>query len=213
VNGRSGWTVVEMLAATACSLLILSALGGFVRGQTRFVDRESRRLALRESCRRVLDMVGREVRSAGYEPVAGTFDGAADGLAVAARDRIELRSDLHGSSATDPPDGILDVDSDERIGFFLNPTRGQVFETVGRQTLPLMLDASVPAGGFELRYLDACGGEIVPTSGISLTSEERTRVRSVAARLNVTRPGVGGVSAGTVSTLRNREDLRCETTE
>jgi hypothetical protein len=201
-----------MLAAMACSLLILAALAGFVRGQTRFLDRESRRLALRESCRRVLGMVAREVRGAGYKPVAGAFDGAADGLAVATRDRIELRSDLHGSSAIDPPDGILDVDSDERIGFFLNPARGQVSETVGRQTLPLTLDFTVPAGGFELRYLDACGTEIVAASGASLTAEERARVRSVAVRLNVTQPGVGGVSADVVSTLRNREVLRCETT-
>lgn len=213
MNGRSGWTVVEMLAATACSLLILAALAGFVRGQTRFLDREGRRLALRESCRRVLDMVAREVRGAGYEPVAGAFDGAADGLAVASRDRIELRSDLHGSSAIDPPDGILDVDSDERIGFFLNPARGQVSETVGRQTLPLTLDFTVPANGFELRYLDACGTEIVAASGASLAAAERARVRSVAARLNVTQPGAGGVSASVVSTLRNREVLRCETME
>jgi type II secretory pathway pseudopilin PulG len=213
MKGGSGWTVVEMLAAMTCSLLILAALGGFVRGQTRFLDRETRRLALRESCRRVLDMVAREVRAAGYEPVSGTFDGAADGLAIAARDRIELRSDLHGSSAADQPDGILDVDSDERIGFFLNPARGQVSEAVGRQTLPLTLDFSVPEGGFELRYLDACGAEIAATSGSSLTAVERARVRSVAARLNVTQPGVGGVSADIVSTLRNREVLRCEATE
>ncbi len=211
MKGTRGWTIVELLAAMACSLLILGALGGFVRGQTRFLDHELRRLALRETCRRVLDMVAREVRGAGYEPVGGTFDGAADGLAVAARDRIELRSDWHGSSSADQPDGILDVDSDERIGFFLNPARGLVSETVGRQTLPLTLDSTVPANGFELRYLDACGAEVIAASGASLTAEERARVRSVAARLNVTQPGIGAVSADIVSTLRNREALRCET--
>jgi len=212
MRAANGWTVFEMLAAMTCSLLILAALGGFARAQTRFLDRESRRLELRETCRRVLDMIAREVRGAGYCPVPGTFDGSADGLAVAARDHIELRSDLHGASASDPPDGILDADSDERIGFVLNSSRGSVSQTVGRQTLPLTLDFMVPAGGFEFRYFDACETEVVPADGASLTAEERARVRSVGARLDVTQRDVGGVSAEVFSTLRNRETLRCETT-
>jgi type II secretory pathway pseudopilin PulG len=213
MKARNGWTVVEMLAATTCALLILAALGGFARAQTRFLSRESRRLELRETCRRVLDMIAREARGAGYAPVAGTFDGPADGLAVAARDHIELRSDLHGASADDRSDGILDADSDERVGFLLNPSRGLVSETVGRQTLPLTLDFMVSAGGFEIRYFDACETEVVPAGGASLTAEERARVRSVGVRLDVTQPGVGGVSADVFSTLRNRELLRCETTD
>jgi hypothetical protein len=71
----------------------------------------------------------------------------------------------------------------------------------------------VPASGFELRYFDACETEVVPVSGASLTAEERARVRSVGARLDVTQRGVGGVSAEIFSTLRNRELLRCETTD
>ena len=210
---RNGWTVVEMLAATTCSLLILAALGGFARAQTRFLDRESRRLEVRETCRRVLDMIAREVRGAGYSPVAGAFHDSGDGLAIAGRDHLELRSDLHGASASDPPDGILDADSDERIGFVLNSARGLVSETVGRQTLPLTPDFMVSPGGFELRYFDACGTEVASPSGALLMAEERARVRSVGVHLEATQPGVGQVSGDVFSTLRNRELLRCETTE
>ncbi len=213
MTAKSGWTVIEMIVAMTCSLVIVAALGAFARAQTRLFDRESRRMVLRETCRRVLDMIAREVRGAGFEPVAGAFDGSADGLELAASDRIELRSDLHGSSATDPPDGILDVDSDERIGFFSNSARGVISETVGRQTLPLTRDFMVPSDGFELRYFDGCGVEVVPASGALLTAEQRARIRSVAVRLNVTQPGLGGVSADVVSTLRNREVLRCPRTE
>ena len=213
MKATNGWTVVEMLAAMTCSLLILAALGGITRAQTRFLNRESRRLELVETCRRVLDMITREVRGAGYSPVSGTFDGPADGLTVAARDHIELRSDLHGASAGDPSDGTLDADSDESVGFVLNPSRGLVSETVGRQTLPLTIDFMVPPGGFEIRYFDACETEMVPTAGATLTAAERARVRSVSARLYVSQPGVGEVSADVFSTIRNREPLRCETTD
>src|SRR4029079_9902002 len=104
----------------------------------------------------------------------------------------------------DPPDGILDADSDERIGFVLNPARGLVSETVGRPTLPLTPDFLVSPGGFEFRYFDACGTEVASPSGALLTAEERARVRSVGAHLEVTQPSVGRVSADVFSTLRNR---------
>jgi len=210
---KDGWTLVEMLAATSCSLVILAALGGFARSQTRFLDRETRRLELRETCRRVLEAITREIRGAGYSPVTGTFDGLHDGLAVAARDHIELRSDLHGTSASDPPDGVLDTDSDERVGFLFNSSRGLVSETIGRQTLPLTVDFVIPVDGFELHYFDACDTEAAPASSALLTPEERARVRRVGVHLDVAQAGIGRVSGDAFSTLRNREQLRCETAE
>ena len=207
---RAGFTVVEMLVAVGSSLTILAAVGGFARAESRMLDGERRRLRAAEADRRVLDMIAREIKGAGFAPVRGGFDGAADGLAVGGRDRIELRSDLHGATSADPPDGVLDVDSDERIGFVLNAARGLVSESIGRQVLPLTLESAVPPQGLWFRYFDACGGEIVPAIGAELAADERSRVRSVTIGLIIRESRAGAIVGEVTSTLRNRQGLRCE---
>jgi len=203
------FTVLELVVTMASSLLILAALGGFCRAENRLIDRESRGTRLREASRRVLEMVSREIRGAGFAPALGSFDGSADGLSAARADRIEVRSDLHGAADDDPPDGVSDPDSNERIGFFLNPGRGLVDQTVGRQTSPLTLDATVPADGFRLRYFDACDREIVPPTAGELSAAERARVRRITVALTVRDAAGGSMSAETSAALRNRGDLRC----
>jgi hypothetical protein len=140
--------------------------------------------------------------------VPGSFDGALDGLAVAAEDRIEIRSDLHGATSADPPDGTLDTDSDERIGFFASTTRGTVSESVGRQTLPLTADSTVPPRGLVFHYIDACGDEILPAGSTDLSLEERARVRSITVGLTI-KEGPESASELAVIELRNRRNLRC----
>jgi Tfp pilus assembly protein PilW len=209
MNARSGFTLLELLVSVVSSLLIVAAVGAFSRAESRMVDREFRHLRVLEANRRVLEMIVREIRGAGFAPVApGTFDGALDGLAIAARDRIEIRSDHHGATAADPSDGTLDADSDERIGFFVSAARGTVSESVGRQTLPLTADSTVPAGGLVFRYIDACGDEILPVVGTDLSGDERARVRSIVVGLTIKE---GAESAGdeVVIELRNRRGLRC----
>lgn len=204
-----GFTLLELLVAAGSALLILASVGAFSRAEGRLVDREARRLRLREASRRVVEQIAREIRGAGFAPASGSFDGSADGLAVAAADQIELRSDLHGAMAADPPDGYLDLDSDERIGFTLSASRGIVSETVGRQSLPLTLDSMVPAAGLVFRYLDACGEEISPAAGSALAADERARVRSVAVELTVEERGGASVVSSMTASLRNRGGLRC----
>ena len=204
------FTLLEMLVAVGSSLSILAAVGGFARAESRMLQRECRRLGATEASRRVLDSIAREIRGAGFAPVAGGFDGLADGLSIAARSRIELRSDAHGAASGDPPDGILDPDSDERISFSLNAARGVVSESIGRQALPLTLESVVPADGLVLRYFDACGEELVPATGSELAAAERARVRRVTIALSVREVDGRAIAAQAESTLRNRQALRCE---
>jgi len=210
MNTSRGFTVVEMLVAVGSSLAILAAVGGFARGQARMVGRECRRLSITETSRRVLDTIAREIRGAGFTPVTGGFDGAVDGLSLAEPNRIELRADLHGATSADPPDGVVDVDSDERVGFVLNSARGSVSQSIGRQSLPLTLDGSVPPDGLHFRYFDACDEELVPPSGLSLAAAELTRVRHITVALTVREGSGNALAADATATLRNRQALRCE---
>jgi type II secretory pathway pseudopilin PulG len=210
VRSSGGFTLVEMLVAVGSSALILAAAGSFSRAQGRALERESRHLRLRETVRRVLGTMSREVRGAGFAPVIGGFDGAADGLSIASTDRFEVRADLHGAATGDPPDGVLDVDSDERIGFSLNGARGVVTQTIGRQSQPLTLDGAVPARGLVVRYFDACDDEITVAPGAALDEDARRRVRRMTIRLAAHESGGETLTAETGATLRNRHALRCE---
>lgn len=204
----AGFSVLELVLSAASAALIVAAVCGFARSEGRLLDEEARKLRLREASRRVLSAIVRELRHAGFASRAGSFDGAADGLALAFRDRIEVRADLHGASSADPPDGVLDVDSDERSGFSLNERRGVVTLETGRQTLALTVDGMVPSRGLELRYFDACDDELVPAEA-GLSSEERARVRRIAATLTVRDGRVGAITASAGAALRNRTDLAC----
>ena len=206
---RAGFTVIEVVVAAASSVLIVGAVCGFARAETRWLDHEGRRLRLREASRRVLDLVAREIRGAGFAPVNGGFDGAADGLSVAARDHLEIRFDLHGVTAAADPDGVLDVDSDERIGFTANASRGLVSESVGRQGQSLTLDSTVPSDGLVFRYFDACARELMPPLGGELLPSARATVRRIDVSLTVHEPGGDTIVAQTSSALRNRTDLSC----
>jgi len=210
VNGSRGFTLVEMLVAIGCALLILAAVGNFSQAQGRAFEREARHLRLRETVRRVLATMSREVRGAGFAPLTGTFDPAADGLSLAASDRFEVRADLHGAASGDPPDGVLDVDSDERIGFSLSAARGVVSETIGRQSQPLTLDGLVPPQGLVVRYFDACDDELALAPGSTLDADARSRVRRMTIRLLAQDPRGEVLEAETGIALRNRHTLRCE---
>lgn len=208
MSTEKGFTLLELLVATGASLALIAAVGGFTRAEGRMVARETRRLELREAGRRIADSIARELRGGGFAPVDGSFDGERDGLSVAALERIEIRADLHGATSASPPDGVLDADSDERIGFLRSAARGTVSQTIGRQTASLTVDARVPPRGLAFRYVDACGVEITPAAGDELSEDERRRVKEVDVRV-VLADGVESLTSEVVATLRNRQGLRC----
>ncbi len=204
-----GFTAIEVLIATAATLLIVTGAFGFARAERRVIDRESRALELREVCRRVAALIVREVREAGSAPAVGSFDGAADGLSFAAADRIEVRADRHGVEGDEPPDGESSPDSDERIAFFLSSLRGILYQSVGSQALPLTEERAVGPGGLRFSYFDACGRELVPPPGGGLSDAERRRVLGVAVALEASDRSGGTRTVEATVAIRSRLPGRC----
>lgn len=211
MRSNAGLTLVETLVATAATFVILAGLASTSLFQGRLLSREASALDLRENGRRVLEMIAREIRGAGFAPRGdGAFDGALDGIALARGDAIELRADRHGAADDDSPDGMVDLASDERISFYRNEARKAVYESVGGQILPLTAGVVVPAGGFALRYFDGCGGELRPPEGGELGAGERRRIRLVSIRLHVTTSRGNAELVGKTSALpRNRSPQDC----
>ena len=205
-----GISAVEVLTATASALLVLVSLGHTAVLQQRLFRSEARQLEARESSRRIVDLVARELRGAGFDPLGeGSFDGFREAIIVAARERIEVRADRHGSGGGDAPDGVVDPASDERVTFFRHAATRMIRQSFGDQVLSLS-ELPTPADGFVIRYFDPCGAEIVPPPGLELAEAERMRVRRVTIAASFVEPGSSSVrSAETSVALRNRAHLGC----
>jgi hypothetical protein len=207
-----GYSTVEILVATFGALLTVASLAGGAQAQSRLYARETTLQRLREAERRVLAMMRREIRGAGYAPVAGgSFDGEADALAIARTDWIELRADRHGPTGDDPPDGILESDSDERVGFYRNRTRDMIYESLGEEKLSLTSGVVAREGSLGFAYFDACDRPIAMPAGGELAAADRHRVRRVAVTLRLADPASGAEAAAEASAvIRNRLGLACE---
>lgn len=206
MKGAAGFTAVEVLVATAASLVVLASVGSAAAFQRRFLSRETAALERREASIRVLGMIVREIRGAGFDPApAGTFDGEREGIAIARRSVLEVRADHHGALPGTPPDGELDPGSDERVAFSRSVSSRSVALSLGNQVQSLTSGVVVPETGLAFRYFDGCGAELVPEEPAGLSAEDRRRIRRVAVSLEVSAAGGAESFAGEASAfLRNR---------
>lgn len=210
-RGVRGSALLELLVASAGALLVVAMVAGLYPTHARAYAGGRDRLELRASLRRVLDGILREIRTLGFDPIVdptdpAAFDGAADGLAIAEAERIEVRADFRGASAGDPPDDRLDEGSAERTGFQRSTGTDSVTQRTGGLVVPLTDGLRVDAGGLRFRYLDACGVERAPP----LDAAARREIASIRVELSATHLGSSGVEqvAGRVA-LRNRRGLLC----
>jgi Tfp pilus assembly protein PilW len=106
--GRSGFTTVEFLGATACAAIVLSALYGFYREQLFSLLLQETRTVTLEDVRGSLDIMGRELRNAGSFPVVTDVtcvkDGSGNPLRVvsATSTSIQIQADTESRNGGDP---------------------------------------------------------------------------------------------------------------
>ncbi|HEY2389415.1 MAG TPA: prepilin-type N-terminal cleavage/methylation domain-containing protein [Candidatus Binatia bacterium] len=147
-RGPRGFTLLELLVATAMAALAAAAFTALLQATLGARHQAADGAEAVAAVAAAIDQVVRDVRLAGYDPlargVAAVPAGSATSLVVAA--------DLDG-------DGVVDTSSEEQIGYRVS---GDTLErTVGRQTLPL-LDELTP-GGFQLQYRDGADLALDPT--------------------------------------------------
>jgi hypothetical protein len=169
----SGMTVIELLVG----LGVLSVLGAMLASFLHVSVVASRVLAARidaqETASMTVDIVGRELRMAGFNaggpPVPALRDAAAD--------RVEVAADFNG-------DGDVD-DMNETVAYSHNADRSLLMRaTGGGSPQPWLRD--VPAGGFRVTYRDA-DGRILPV-GVGLSAEQRDSIRRIDVELAVEVP-------------------------
>jgi prepilin-type N-terminal cleavage/methylation domain-containing protein len=118
---HSGFTLVELLVSILLTSIIMGAVYSVYRVQTHTVKIQENRLEAQEYARSVLDLMVREIRNAGYNPL-GVTNGAncsggssgAPSVVSAAATSFRFTYDYRGANSTDPPDGDCG-DADEDI--------------------------------------------------------------------------------------------------
>lgn len=144
--GDSGFSLVELLVAMALGLLVLTGLSSTFLMQNKTYDVQQQINESMQTTRAALDMIGREVRMAGYDPARAGFDGITYDTT-----KLRIRADLNG-------DGDVD-DANEKIWYQYYPSSKEIYReesNVGRQ-----FATNVTAFTFE--FLDA-GGAATTTS-------------------------------------------------
>jgi len=164
------------LAELLTSLLFLSIVAAisysFVRAAFMSAQRQAVKGEVQEVAVAALDLLGRDVRMAGFSAAAAPLAGLRAGEPA----RLEVVCDVNG-------DGDL-ADSNERIAYSYDVLAHQLMRaTGGTSAQPVARHVSHLRFG----YLDANGTEILPAAG-GLSPEQCARVRRVDVELTVELP-------------------------
>lgn len=151
-----GFSLVELLVATAVGLVVLSAMYGVFTIQNKTFGDQEEILAMQQRVRAGIDMLAREVGMAGYDPTfvnsdansANNFSGA-----TVNPSQLQIKADLGGVNSNDPPNGIIEANGEENIVYAFDTANKRITRNIGAGNQPFV--EHVEAFAFE--YLDVSG--------------------------------------------------------
>ena len=118
VNRQRGMTLTELLVALAVSLVTIGTVYGVHLMQVKSQIVQEDGLAMQQNARAALDMMVREIRMAGYDPMGGNRDAdpSNDFHGITCHPtELQIRADLNGNGvATDAKESIVYLYDDAR---------------------------------------------------------------------------------------------------
>ena len=193
VAGRhdAGITLVELLMAILVTSAATAALVGGIATLARAYRRIEERTVAQQTARLVLELVGRDLRRAGFDP-GGT---GLEPILEAGDHVVRIQADDDGS-------GVIDDRSEELVAYVFRPDDGTLSRVVGHQSMPIA--SGLPSDGCRLGFYDAVGAPLAD-EGSGLDEPRRSAIRRVALRV-VVRDATHAILADTATevTLRNR---------
>jgi len=158
VTNRRGITLTELLIALALGLFTIGAVYGVHLNQVKRQIVQEDVLAMQQTARAALDMMAREIRMAGYDPVGVNRDADPSndfhGLEYHPME-LHIRADLNGNGVT--------TDSKESIVYLYDDSTSTLRRKVGgggRQPVAEYIEA------FTFSYRDALGHQTTHTPSI-----------------------------------------------
>ena len=196
---QAGVTLIELLVALGIAGIFFAMLYSFLFLHRITLTLQDLRIDVRESSRLALDFIVRELRQAGARPARGVGCASFQRLTAAEAQRVTLQYDFRGDLSGLPPDGCPD-DPSERVVYHYNEDSQAIMRTTGLQGRPQPFINNVPPDGFQLRYFDRNGTELIP----ELTAAERTTVHAIEVTVRVSQPSpTPGQAEAVTSELRS----------
>jgi len=181
-----GLSTAELLVASTVSLIGFAALYSVLFAQQKALAAQGAYAQVQTATRSVLDLMGREMRMASYDPTLTALaptpgpacPGFRRGIVDAAPTRLHFQQDLNGDGLVTGPNEDLTY---ELVGTDLRRTDGT--------GAPVVLASGLPTGGFVLRYFT--GGnppvELLPSGApAALSAAQRDCVARVRLTLQAT---------------------------
>lgn len=213
----NGFTIVEFLVAILLTSIIMGAIYGVYRVQTHSVKVQESRLEAQEYARAVLDMMVREIRNAGYNPLGATSGNNCAGgsagtpsVVTASATSFRFTYDFQGTTAGSAPNGHCD-NADEDITYqFQAPGPqncasgfGDITRTANGTTEPLTNCNVSTTNGFSLKYY--AKDQTSEMNPIVLANIQRVSISLTVQSMN-TEAGFGGGQLN--ATVTSNADLR-----
>jgi type IV pilus assembly protein PilW len=154
---NQGFTLMELVVSTAISMLILGAIAGTFMTQTKFYNAQEQVNEMQQNARAAMDLIGREIKSAGYKPTGTAIVGVAYSTT-----ELRIRADLDA-------DGAINDTSDEHLVYTFDNANLQIKRAYGVVgATPEILANNITA--FAFNYLDSTGATTTTQADIRQVS-------------------------------------------
>jgi type IV pilus assembly protein PilW len=161
-----GFTLIELLVAMALGLVVLGAVLKVFVSQNRTNAAQQEVAYAQQNVRAAMDLMAREIRSAGYDPEDNGFEG----IKTATSNSIRILSNLSGDNEAGDPD-----DPNEDVTYTVNGSNQ--LTRAGNRMVDFVNNLQF---GYVLK-----DGTVLDPPGAALTAEQRADVRTVIIHLGV----------------------------
>jgi len=196
-RAEQGFTLVEVLIAMAIGGLLLGAVISTFMMQSKSYDVQEQMTEMVQTARAAMDMMGREVRMAGYDPTGAGVEGIPYHVA-----QLQVLADLRGANPADPPDGDTD-DPNENITYTYDAKNLQIDRNTGGGNQPFAENIEA----FTFIYLD---GDGCPTTTTADIRQIRVTITARTAKPDAEYSAHGGYRTFTLASLMTPVNLVCQ---
>ena len=198
VTDQRGFTLVEMLVATAIMGFVLSAALLSLQAGTQASDVTTGRAEAQSSIRFALDRMIADMRAAGYDPTIANFD-PIDSASMSATTVI-LNTDLNGNGTLDAPTGTCDASAQtERVRYRKSGTN--LMRAVMTNATTVACETTLIGGVQALTFTYKDAGD----SGTSTAAS----VRAIVVEITIQPQSMGTYKVGTMAAaMTDRARLR-----